>query len=98
MPRYERDVEFWEIEREGRVVRTRTGRIGEPGEELVRTHAYEYEAMQDFDGRIEIKVGEGFRPVEASSEAIMDIDPVLGAAVLEALAPERLRSAEGGTA
>ena len=98
MPRYERDVEFWEIEREGRVVRIRRGRIGEPGEELVRTHPYEYEAMEDFDRRSEAQLADGWRPIEAPSEAIMDVDPVLGAAVLEALAPERLLTAEGDAA
>jgi hypothetical protein len=95
MPRYERDDQFWEIEREGRVVRTRSGRIGEPGEELVFTAMYEYEAMQDFDSRIEVQLGAGFRSVEAPRENLMEIDPILGAAVIEALAPERTVTEEG---
>jgi predicted DNA-binding WGR domain protein len=95
MPRFVRDDEFWEIEREGRVVRVRMGRVGEPGEERVHTAAFEHEAMCDFDERIEAKEEEGYRPVEQPREQLLETDPVLGAAVLEALAPERLETAEG---
>jgi hypothetical protein len=95
MPRFVRDDEFWEIEREGRVVRERIGRVGEPGAERVHTAAFEYEAMRDFDERIEAKLQLGFRPVEQPREELLATDPALGAAVLEALAPERLTTAEG---
>jgi hypothetical protein len=95
MPRFERDDQFCEIEREGRVVRVRRGRIGEPGEQQVHTAMFEHEAMSDFDGRIEVWLEEGYRPVEAPRDQLLATDPVLGAAVIEALAPERLESAEG---
>jgi predicted DNA-binding WGR domain protein len=95
MPRFERDDQFWEIEREGRVVRVRSGRIGEPGEEQVFTAADEHEAIQDNDGRIEVVRADGFRPVEQPRDRMLEPDAVLGAAVIEALAPERLESAEG---
>lgn len=98
MPRFVRDEEFWEIEREGRVVRERSGRIGEPGGERVHTAPYEHEAMRQFDERIEAKLEQGFHPVEQPREQLLETDPVLGAAVLEALAPERLETAEGVSA
>lgn len=95
MPRLQRDDEFWEIEREGRVVRVRSGRVGEPGDERVHTAAFEHEAMRDFDERIEAKTEQGFRPVEQPREQLLETDPALWAAVLEALAPERLETPEG---
>ncbi len=95
MPRFERDDQFWEIEREGRVVRTRAGRIGEPGEQLVHTALYEHEAMRHFDDAIEVKLGENYVPVEAPRERMLEPDPVLGAAVLEALDPDRCHTPEG---
>jgi predicted DNA-binding WGR domain protein len=95
MPRFERDDEFWQIEREGRVVRVRSGRIGDPGQEQGHTHAFEDEAMCDFDDRIVEKTKEGFLPIEQPREQLLATDPVLEAAVVEALAPERLTTPEG---
>lgn len=95
MPRLERDDRFWEIERDGRRLRVRTGRIGEPGEQLVHSAHFEAEAMRDFDDRIESKLEEGYRPVEQPREEIAALDPGLAAAVLEALDPARQATPEG---
>jgi hypothetical protein len=95
MPRFERDDEFKEIEREGRVVRISSGRIGDPGEQRVHTAPYEHEAIVYFDQRIEEWLEQGFQPVEAPREELLAPEPALGAAVIEALAPERLESPEG---
>lgn len=95
MPRYERDDQFREIERDGRVVRVRTGRIGDPGEERIHTAFDEADAMVYHDRRCEEAVAEGFRPVEAPRDQMLEIDPALAKAVLEALAPERTQTAEG---
>ncbi|PRQ09284.1 WGR domain-containing protein [Enhygromyxa salina] len=95
MPRFERDDRFWEIERDGRRLRVRAGRIGEPGEQLVHSAHFEAEAMREFDDRIEAKLEEGYRPVEQPREEIGRLDPTMAAAVLEALDPRRLAAPDG---
>jgi predicted DNA-binding WGR domain protein len=95
MPRFERDDRFWEIERDGRRLRERAGRIGEPGEQLVHTAHFEAEAMHEFDKRIEAKITDGYHGVEQPREAIAALEPGLAAAVLEALDPARLAAPEG---
>ncbi|PRP91539.1 hypothetical protein ENSA5_54150 [Enhygromyxa salina] len=102
MPRYENDERFWEIEREGRRLRIRSGRIGEPGEQIIRSEHFEAEAMREFDERIAAKIEQGFRPVEQPREEIAAVEPKLANAVIDALdpldlaqpgGPERLRTA-----
>ncbi|KIG13453.1 WGR domain protein [Enhygromyxa salina] len=95
MPRFERDDRFWEIERDGRRLRVRSGRIGEPGEQLVHSAHFEAEAMREFDDRIEAKLAEGYRPVEQPREQIGALDPAMAAAVLAALDPEQLATPDG---
>lgn len=97
MPRYERHDQFWDIVREGRVVRIRWGRIGDPGEEEVQTFDEEQDALVFFDARIQDQVSLGYSSIDSPTEGFMAIEPTLGAAVIEALAPERLES-EGGVA
>jgi predicted DNA-binding WGR domain protein len=87
MPRFESDDEFWEIERDGRVLRTRSGRLGDPGSQQVHTALFEDEAMREFDNRIERKLEEGFRPVEQPSDLLDELDPRLSRAVVDALDP-----------
>jgi len=95
MPRYETEERFWEIEREGKRLRIRAGRIGEPGEHMVHTAHFEAEAQRQFDLRINAKIDEGYRAVEAAREPVPELEPELGAAVFDALAPERLATPEG---
>lgn len=95
MPRFESDEEFWEIEREGRVIRIRSGRLGEPGTQLVHTALYEDEAMREFDNRIEAKLEDGYRPVEQPTDLLDELDPSLAQAVIEALDPARSNTESG---
>jgi predicted DNA-binding WGR domain protein len=98
MPRFERDDQFWEIEREGTRLRIRRGRIGEPGEQIVRTAPFEYEAMRQFDEYIRVKEEEGFRAIDTPREELGALDPELADAVVAALDPERLETPEGQAA
>jgi predicted DNA-binding WGR domain protein len=95
MLRFERDGQFWAIERAGRVVRIRTGRIGDPGEEQVFTLDDEADAMVFHDREVEARRAEGWFPVEGPREDMLAIEPTLAAAIVEAIAPERTQTAEG---
>jgi hypothetical protein len=97
MPRFEREKEFREIERRVRVVDLRSGRIGDPGEPDQHTAPDEHAAILFFDSCVAAWLAEGFVPIE-QSEPLGDIDPVLGAAILAAMAPERLDGPGGAEA
>jgi hypothetical protein len=98
MPRFVTDERFWEIEREGKRVITRSGLLGEPAEQITHLSHYEAEAKRDFEDRIAEKLEQGFRPVLAVSEAVGEVDPTLFTAVLEGLDPERIETPEGAAA
>src|SRR5690606_31158928 len=95
MPRFESEDRFWEIERDGKRLRIRSGVLGEPGEQVTHLSHYEAEARREFEDRIAAKLDQGFRPVLASQEPVAEVDPGLWAAVVDALAPERLTTPEG---
>lgn len=95
MPRFESNAEFWEIERDGAVLRFAVGRIGEPPDRSVHTMLSEDEAMLEFDRQVAEHTLNGFRPVDQPRDEIGDLEPGLAAAVIEALAPERLDSEAG---
>ena len=98
MPRFEKDDRFWEIEREGRHVRIRSGRIGDPGQQFVHTAHFEDQAMLDHDRRINAKLEEGYRPIEQPREELLVLEPELERAVVEALDPSALTSEAGAEA
>lgn len=98
MPRFETDDRFWEIERDGKRLRIRSGRIGEPGEQVTHLAHYEAEAKRDFEERIADKRSEGYRQVATAPEQVPEPDPALMGAVIEALDPERLITPEGASA
>lgn len=98
MPRFESDERFWEIEREGKRLRIRSGPLGEPGELITHLAHYEAEAKRDFEDRIAEKLEQGYQLVLAPSEPVPDVDPALFSAVLDALAPARLATPEGPAA
>ncbi|MFO7567143.1 MAG: hypothetical protein R6X02_31145 [Enhygromyxa sp.] len=98
MPRFESDDRFWEIERDGKRLRIRSGLLGEPGEQLTHVAHFEAEARRDFEDRIAAKLAQGFRPVAAPREPVPEPEPTLMSAVIEALAPERLATPEGAAA
>jgi len=98
MPRFESDERFWEIEREGKRLRIRSGPLGEPGELITHLAHYEAEAKRDFEERIAEKLEQGYQLVLAPSEPVPDVDPALFSAVLDALAPARLATPEGPAA
>jgi predicted DNA-binding WGR domain protein len=98
VPRFETDERFWEIERDGKRLRIRSGPLGEPGEQVTHLSHYEAEARRDFEDRIAEKLEQGFRPVLAAREPVGEVDPTLFGAVIEALDPERIVSPEGAAA
>lgn len=98
MPRFESDERFWEIEREGKRLRIRSGLLGEPGEQITHLAHYEAEAKRDFEERIAEKLEQGFQLVLAPREPVPDVDPALFSAVLEALDPAKLSTPEGPAA
>lgn len=95
MPRFESDERFWEIERDGKRLRIRSGSLGEPGEQITHLSHYEAEAKREFEDRIAAKLEQGFRLVLAAQEPVAEAEPELWAAVLDALDPERLTTPEG---
>jgi predicted DNA-binding WGR domain protein len=98
MPRFETDERFWEIEIEGKRVRIRSGLLGEAGQRVVHTAHFEAEARRQFDERIADKLEQGYRPIHAAREPVIELDPALREAVLEALAPEHAATPEGAAA
>ena len=98
MPRFETEDRFWEIEQDGRRLRMRAGRIGEPGDQIIRTSPYEVEAAKELEARIAAKLAEGFVRVERPGVEILEPDPGLIEAVTACLDPERLSTVEGNAA
>lgn len=95
MPRFETDDRFWEIEREGKRLRIRSGRLGEPGQRMVHTAHFEAEAARQYDQRIDRKLDQGYRAITSAREPVAELEPELADAVLDALAPERLTAPDG---
>lgn len=86
MPRYEKGDQFWEIEREGRQVRIRAGRVSDPGQQQTHTAHFEDEAMRDYDRRVAAKLEAGYVPIEQPKHEIRELDAELVRALVDALA------------
>ncbi|EDM78222.1 WGR domain protein [Plesiocystis pacifica SIR-1] len=88
MPRFESEDRFWEIEREGRRIRIRSGAHGEAPEETVRAEHYLPVARRQFEALIRAKLEEGYVPVENQGDSELACSPELEARLLQELDPD----------
>lgn len=88
MPRFERGDRFWEIEREGRRLRIRQGKIGEDGVERAQVRHLSAVARTEFDQRIADKLAEGYVEVELPPQRDLVSEPSLEARLAEELDPD----------
>ncbi len=92
MPRLEKDGRFWEVAREGRRLRIRSGALasGEPVREQQRSSHWEQGARRLLTSLVEAKLHEGWALVERAGESSELVrSPELERALIEAPTPER---------